>query len=378
MTTPATGVLVVDEVLKSLAVRGLQDAGVNPAPDVTIGPLDRIADGPRLNWFLYRMAPSAAYRNMEPPAARTRTARGAPPLAMELHYLLTSYPGTLTDSGDQDQLAHVALAAVMRALHEHGSIGAGSPFLPQPPPRLREVLHIAWEPLDLDTLTKVWTAASQSLRLSVGYVVSPVFVEPQTKHVVGPPVRTVGLHVLPSAGARLVSAAPARVGGTATTTVTLQGASSTTRLLLAVEPGDPTPGPADGWPMTVVSTDHDGTVLRLPRADLMPGARRLLAATPVPGLPPGAEARTDTLALTVEPVVLGVPGPLRVGTPATLDAAHCADDTVVFLDGTAVSAHAVTPGSVSFTVPSGMAGTRALSLRSRGVAGPALMVTVTS
>ncbi|MDI2131693.1 DUF4255 domain-containing protein [Yinghuangia seranimata] len=377
MTTSALGVQVVDETLKAITVRGLADAGVNPPPGITFGPLDRTTDGARLNWFLYRAVPNAAYRNMEPPAARTRTSRGAPPLAMELHYFLTSYPGALTDTGDQDQLAHIALASVMRSLHEHTTVGPGSPFLPQPVPRLHEPLRIVWEPLDLDTLTKVWTAASQSLRLSVGYVVSPVFIEPQVTHVVGPPVRTVGVHVLPSAGARLTDAVPPRVGGPATTTVRLSGATAATRLMLAAEPGDPAPAPSDGWPMTVVSTGPGASVLRLPRNDLMPGVRRLFAATPVDGLPPSATACTDSIALTVEPIVLSASGPVRAGASATVTTAHCDDDTLVFVDGTAVQATAVTPVSVTFPVPADRTGDRALALRSRGVTGPPTTVTVT-
>ena len=42
------------------------------------------SDELRLNWFLYRIGPNLAYRNMEPPRTGWRTARGRPPLALQL------------------------------------------------------------------------------------------------------------------------------------------------------------------------------------------------------------------------------------------------------------------------------------------------------
>ena len=75
--TPANAIQVADTVLKKLAEAGIVDADMDPKPDVTIGPLDREAEGPRLNWYLYRVAPNAAFRNMEHPRTGSHTSRGS-------------------------------------------------------------------------------------------------------------------------------------------------------------------------------------------------------------------------------------------------------------------------------------------------------------
>ena len=66
----------------------------------------------------------------------------------------------------------------MRALHENAIVGDGGPV---PSRRLRtplvEPLRITLETLDLEAITKLWTAASQPMRLSVGYEVSLVVVD---------------------------------------------------------------------------------------------------------------------------------------------------------------------------------------------------------
>ena len=71
-----TAIQGVDDTLKKLAADAV--AGLSPKPDVTVGPLDRDADDLRLNWFLYRITPNPAYRNMEPPQTGWRTSRGRP------------------------------------------------------------------------------------------------------------------------------------------------------------------------------------------------------------------------------------------------------------------------------------------------------------
>ncbi|GAA0712571.1 DUF4255 domain-containing protein [Dactylosporangium roseum] len=366
MSTPANAIQVADTVLKRLAEAGIADAALQPKPEVTIGPLDREAEGPRLNWYLYRISPHPGFRAMEHPGTGTRTALGKPPLALVLHYLLSVYPASLTSTGDQELVAHVTLAAAMRRLHESAIVGAGSPFLPAAAV-LVEPLRITLQNLDLEALTKVWTAAAQPLRLSVGYEISLVVVEQQATHRPGPPVGAARALVGPL-GTRLLGAAPARLGGDQTTTVRVVGATPDTAYRLAAEAGDPPGAPADGWPMTVAGQDADGVRLRLPRPDLAPGVRRLDAITTVEGIPAGR----DSIGLTVVPIVLSIAGTATAGASVTATTAHCAADTEVFLDGRPVTPGAVAATSVTFTVPAATAaGPHTLTLRSRRVAGPA-------
>jgi hypothetical protein len=370
--TAASAIQVVDDTLRRLADAGLDDVPMNPKPDVTVGPLDRQADGTRLNWFLYAIEPNPSFRNMEPPRTGSHTARGAPPLALVLRYLLTAYGETPTLTGDQDQISHVALAAAMRKLHEHSIIAAASPFLPGPAP-LVEPIRIALETLDLDALSKLWTAASQPMRLSVGYVVSLTVIEQQQAFQPGPPVRERRVFVVPGAGPRWRSVEPARIGADLPTVAEVDGTTSGTVFRLPATDDDPAGAPADGWPMAVISRDAAGAVLRLPRHDLAPGIRRLDASTSVDGLGAG----TDSIALTVVPTVLSTGSPVTAGAPLTLTTAHCAPDTEVFLDATRITPTAVTPTSVQFTMPATSSGPRLLSLRSHRVAGPTFPVTVT-
>jgi len=374
VTTPASAIQVVDDTLSALAEAGIDDVGMTPRPDVTVGPLDREAEGPRLNWFLYGIEPNAAFRNMEHPRSGSSTARGAPPLALELHYLLTAFAAEPTATGDQDQVAHVALAAAMRAIHENAIVGPGSPFLPVLDPPLLEPLRVVMESLDLEDLSKLWTAATKPMRLSVGYCVSLVVVEQQRRHLAGPPVREPRVLVVPSVGPRLVAVVPARVGGDAETVLAATGLVAATVFRLVAEPGDPTPLPTGGWPMPVVRREPGGVVLRLPRHDLVAGVRRLDAVTALEGLP----ASSDSIALTVVPTpIAATPSPVTVGATLTLTTAHTGPDTEVFVDGTAVVPTSVAPTQVVCAVPAVDPGVRAVSLRSGGVAGPSLLVTVT-
>jgi len=369
----ANAFLTVDETLKRLTDAGLKDAGLTPKPGVTVGPLDRDDDGPRLNWFLYGITPSPSFRNMEHPLTGPSNRRGAPPLAVELHYLLTAYGAPPTTAGDEEQIIHVALAAVMRRFTESAIVGLGSPFLPTTPaPQLVEPLRFTLETLDLENASKIWTAATRPMRLSVTYRVSLVVVEQQLRASSGPPVTTPRVVVSPSMGPRLGTPQPARIGGDEITTVAVTGTVTGLRYLLSAAPGDPAGAPADGWPMTVVSEEAGLVRLRLPRHDLVAGDRRLDVASVVEGL----SAARDSVALTVAPTVTTPPAPVAVGTPVTLTTAHTGADTEAFLDGVPMPASGVTPTSVTVTVL-GPIGEHRITLRSGQVAGTPVPVEVT-
>jgi uncharacterized protein (TIGR03437 family) len=117
-------------------------------------------------------------------------------------------------------------------------------------------------------------------------------------------------------------------------------------------------------------------VLRLPRADLAPGTRRLDATTTEAGLPVGR----DSIGLTVVPRVTPPAAALATGTPVTLDTLHAAPDVEVFLDGAALASASVafaSPTQVDVTLPAATpAGTVTLMLRAGKVAGPEVEVTV--
>ena len=74
-----TAIQGVDDTLKKLTTDAVARAA-RRSRTVTVGPLDRDGDELRLNWFLYRIAPNPAYRNMEPPRDRLAD-RARPPAA---------------------------------------------------------------------------------------------------------------------------------------------------------------------------------------------------------------------------------------------------------------------------------------------------------
>jgi len=369
-----TAIQGVDEILHSLSTSAV--AGLAPKPDITIGPLDSDDEALRLNWFLYRVSPDPAYRNMEPPTTGWRTARGNPPLALRLYYLLSAFPAATTVGGDQEQFAHVGLAAVMRAVYENAIIGDGSPVLTPPLATfvdpLVEPIRIALEDLDLEAVTKIWTAAAKPIRLSVGYVVSIVLIEPEQKHVAGPPVKTRRIGLAPSLGPRLVSATPSRAAFGDELDVEVEGLTNGSVFTLAHDRADPS---GSDWPMTVVPGAPPGHVtLSLPDANIAPGLRELDVTATENGLPFGH----DAIALTVVPVLTGAPDPVPKNASVSLQTAHAAADVEVFVRGRPVDdVTYVSPTQVDVVIsaatPSGPAD---VVLRAGKVAGPSGSVTI--
>ena len=363
----------VDDTLRGVSTAAV--AGLIPKPRITVGGLDVEDDELRLNWFLYRVSPNPAFSNMEPPRTGWRTARGRPPLALRLSYLLSAFPAQALGGGDQEQFSHAGMAAVMRALHDNAIIGDGEPALSPLAQPLVEPLRITMDDLDVEAVTKLWTAATAPIRLSVGYEVSLVIVDSEADHSAGPPVRTRRVAVVPGLGPRLTAVTPARVSADIDITAAGEGLTSSTVFTLARERGDP--GGAGDWPMTVVPGAPPGQVgLRLPDERLAPGPRRLDAVATEAGLPAGR----DSIGLTIVPSVTGPAGPLSRGVPVTLETVHAAPDVEVFVGGAAIAAadvQYVSPTEVEVTIPpTTPVGAAELILRAGKVAGPPTVVTV--
>src|SRR4051794_33434355 len=128
----------------------------------------------QVNLFLYQASPNPALRNMDPPTAREGdTAR--PPLALDLHYLLTVYGG----AGDEG-LAHRILGRSMRALHDHPVLGrkeiARALGGNDRGDRV-EGVRIPHAPLSLDEMAKLGGAFQKEYRPSPAYPVSVVLID---------------------------------------------------------------------------------------------------------------------------------------------------------------------------------------------------------
>ena len=109
----------VSAVLRNLLDNGLVDVGAPlgsvevtaVAPDTI--KLDDPNAPPSLNLFLYRTSPNQGWREVGPAGVRRqrRAAARNPPLALNLHYLLTAY-------GSADFQAEILLGYAMHLLHE--------------------------------------------------------------------------------------------------------------------------------------------------------------------------------------------------------------------------------------------------------------------
>jgi hypothetical protein len=147
----ALAIGAVSAVLKNLLDNGIVEqvalgTTVNVsavAPD-TIR-LDAPEDPPQLNVFLHQVTPNAAWRNRELPSRASNGDRLTnPPLALDLHYLITAY-------GRSDFQAEILLGYAIHLLHER-------PMLDRP--AIRRALDPS--PLDVSTLPPAFQVLTAS------------------------------------------------------------------------------------------------------------------------------------------------------------------------------------------------------------------------
>jgi hypothetical protein len=142
---------------------------------------------PRINLFLYRVTQNGYLANQEIPGhGANGTAYGHPPLALDLHYLLTAYgtseSGTVPPLADE-KWAHYLLGSAMRVLHDHAIIGEdledslGNQILDTALQGAYERVKLTLDPLTLEDVAKVWTALNRPYRLSAAYEVRVVQIE---------------------------------------------------------------------------------------------------------------------------------------------------------------------------------------------------------
>jgi hypothetical protein len=161
------------------------------APDTI--KLDAPEDPPQLNIFLHQVTPNPGWRNRELPS---RSANGErltnPPLALDLHYLITAY-------GRTDFQAEILLGYAMHLLHER-------PILDRPAIRRAldpspldvsmlpatfqvlaasdladqvETIRITPTVLPVEEMSKLWAAIQSHYRPSAAYQVSVVLIDAQ-------------------------------------------------------------------------------------------------------------------------------------------------------------------------------------------------------
>lgn len=193
---------LIDQMIPVLGVQFVTSAV--PPDTITLG----TDQSPRLNLFMYQATPNAAWRNMGYPSRDSQGNRiGNPPLALDLHYLLTAY-------GSTDLQAEILLGYAMQLLHETPVLArdairkALNP--PQPPvdpgilPPIYQALRasdladqfeqikIVQSPMNTEELSKLWTALQARYRLTASYTVTVVLIESTASARAALPVLTRG------------------------------------------------------------------------------------------------------------------------------------------------------------------------------------------
>jgi hypothetical protein len=217
----ALAIASVTAVMKNLLDNGLIDDQVTStvgnvhvtalAPDLI--PIDKNAES-QLNLFLYTVTPNAAWRNEGLPSRDAQGDRRTnPPLALDLHYLVTAY-------ASKDLHAEILLGYAMHLLHEtavlpragirralgvsgliHGPLGSL-------PPELEalatsglaeqvEAIKVTPDSVGPEELAKLWTGFQSRYRPSASYRVSVVLIEAQKSTRAPLPVRERRGYIVP-------------------------------------------------------------------------------------------------------------------------------------------------------------------------------------
>jgi hypothetical protein len=150
-----------------------------PQLDVTTLPPDKVnlsADKPALNLFLYQTSLNGAFRNRD--RTQARPGEGPlPPLALNLHYLITAYGQVDDREGD---FSHRVYGAAMSVLHDHCVLGAEEIVASMSSnPAVRQVERVRITPLSttVEEMARLWTIFQTNYRLSTAYEVSVVLIE---------------------------------------------------------------------------------------------------------------------------------------------------------------------------------------------------------
>jgi Pvc16 N-terminal domain len=162
---------MVSRALREVLVLGYR---ADPVVDALVGtkgvvftdPGETAKDTPGcLSLWLYRVMENGYLRNI--PAEKTpgSTARRQPPLALDLHYLLTPF----TSSAENDQ---ILLSSSMRLLHDNAIVYVQDPVVDT----IDEIRVMLGRPEQAE-LTGIWEALHAPYRLSVTYVVRVVRID---------------------------------------------------------------------------------------------------------------------------------------------------------------------------------------------------------
>lgn len=293
---------------------------------ISASSLDKIQEDPgknRINLFLYQAEHNPAWRNLDPPLQVRPGESAHPPLALNLHYLLTA-----RGQDGNELIGHLLLGMAMSIFHDHAVLSrqelenalAASALHEQ-----IERLRITSQVLTLEETSKLWTGFQSEYRLSAAYQVAVVLIDSRLPARTPLPVLRRGADdrgpfVFTAAFPSLVaitlprSKASAELGDTLQVSGSqLDGGHSTVRLRHPLIPGALTMAPLPGATATEIhirlpNTADDPQVA----SHLAVGFYRLALVVAKPGFPAWT---TNELAFALAPRVTDV-------SPQTIPAAN--------------------------------------------------------
>jgi hypothetical protein len=149
------------------------------AVEVTTRPLDKARDANtttnQVNLYLYHTLPSAAWRNTDLPLQAKSGDIALPPLALNLHYLITAYA-----ENNEEQIAQLLLGRAMHALHDNALLmpkDISDAFAASDLQDQVERVRITAQPLSLEEMSKLWMTFQTQYRISAAYEVAVVLIE---------------------------------------------------------------------------------------------------------------------------------------------------------------------------------------------------------
>ena len=339
----------VTAVLKVLLNTGLSEGGpatvlVSP-PGITNKAPDLIQTGqdeaPQLNLFMYYASINPALHNLNQPSVDSSgNPISNPPLAINLHYLVTAYGANQYDP-------EILLAFAMQVFHRTPVVPASviqsaltalnSGASPSNEQKLIafstlasqiEHIRITPEALTTEEIYRLWTAFQVSYRPTTSYQVSVVVIQDTQSFQSNQPVRSRSLIALPLTGPVIASVSPQRIAAGQMLTINGQnfvnGPPSNTQvafnegatiapatvqgnLVRVVVPSTLEAGVCDVRVMCGVTfppstTSHPGFSSNPVPFQLIP----VIEPPTLPAVPPYTVARARALAINVAPAVSAV------------------------------------------------------------------------
>jgi hypothetical protein len=184
----------INDVTKALSqlIESQIKLSVSAAKVTLLPPGDTLPEDVGVNLYLYRVVESPFARNDPWRGNGSRGPSDRPPLALQLHYLLTPLGKASEATAASGDVTHTMLGVAMVALHEHPVLNdvhiEGFDADAALSEHLRdsyEQVKVTLSAVGIEELSKIWATINKPYRLSVAYEVSLVELVPDRQPAAG-------------------------------------------------------------------------------------------------------------------------------------------------------------------------------------------------